>query len=166
MRDGNPSKQPEGPKLVKEQEPEALAEAAADSEPTPLFSEPEMGDFRSQSSKLQTEFVDEPRRTVEGADKLVATVMQRLADGFANERSGLGKAVGQPKVGGSNPPPATNGQCLSGIHRLPYWVKQGSQTAFTAPKSSSLGTRPKYPFIPAWSKTPDTPSGSLLRVLE
>jgi hypothetical protein len=29
--------------------------------------------------------VDEPRQTVEGADKLVAAVMQRLAEGFANE---------------------------------------------------------------------------------
>ena len=57
----------------------------------PLFSESEMGDFRSQWSKIQTAFVDEPRRTVEGADKLVAAVMQRLAEGFANERSGLEK---------------------------------------------------------------------------
>jgi hypothetical protein len=56
-----------------------------------LFSEPEMGDFRSQWGKLQIGFVDEPRLTVEGADKLVAAVMQRLADGFANERSGLEK---------------------------------------------------------------------------
>jgi hypothetical protein len=86
-----PSKQPEGPKLVKGQEPETLGRGAAVSEPMPLFSEPEMGDFRSQWSKLQTGFVDEPRRTVEDADKLVATVMQRLAEGFANERSGLEK---------------------------------------------------------------------------
>ena len=57
----------------------------------PLFSESEMKDFRSQWSTLQTGFVDEPRRTVEGADKLVASVMQRLAEGFANERSGLEK---------------------------------------------------------------------------
>jgi hypothetical protein len=54
-----------------------------------LFSESEMGDFRSQWSKLQTGFVDEPRRTVEDADKLVASVMQQIAKGFANERSGL-----------------------------------------------------------------------------
>jgi uncharacterized protein YjbJ (UPF0337 family) len=53
-----------------------------------------MGDFRSQWSKLQTGFVDEPRRTVEDADKLVAAVMRRLAEGFANERSGVGEAVG------------------------------------------------------------------------
>ena len=88
---GIPPKQPDGPKLVKGQEPETLDRAAAVSEPMPLFSEPEMGDFRSQWSKLQTGFVDEPRRTVEDADKLVASVMQRLAEGFANERSGLEK---------------------------------------------------------------------------
>jgi hypothetical protein len=88
---GIPSKQPEGPKLVKGQEVESLDRAAAVSEPMPLFSEPEMGDFRSQRSKLQTGFVDEPRPTVEGADKLVAAVMQRLADCFANERLGLEK---------------------------------------------------------------------------
>jgi hypothetical protein len=88
---GIPQKQPDGPKLVKGQEREALDRGAAVSEPTPLFSEPEMGDFRSQWSKLQTGFVDEPRRTVEEADKLVAAVMQRLAEGFANERSGLEK---------------------------------------------------------------------------
>ena len=88
---GIPPKQVDGPKLVKGQEPETLDRAAAVSEPMPLFSEPEMGDFRSQWSKLQTGFVDEPRRTVEDADKLVAAVMQRLAEGFANERSGLEK---------------------------------------------------------------------------
>ena len=57
----------------------------------PLFSESEMRDFRSQWSQIQTGFVDEPRRTVEGADKLVAAVMQRLAEGFAGERLGLEK---------------------------------------------------------------------------
>jgi len=88
---GIPAKQPEGPKLVKGQEPETLDKAAAVSKPIPLFSESEMGDFRSQWSKVQTGFVDEPRRTVEEADKLVAAVMQRLAEGFANERSDLEK---------------------------------------------------------------------------
>jgi hypothetical protein len=90
-RDGDPAKQPEGPKLVKGQEPETHDRRAAVSEPMPLFSEPEMADFRSQWSKVQTGFVDEPRRTVEDADKLVVAVMQRLAEGFANERSGLEK---------------------------------------------------------------------------
>ena len=86
-----PAKQAEGPKLVKSQEPDILDRAAAVLVPMPLFSESEMADFRSQWSKVQTGFVDEPRQTVAEADKLVASVMQRLAEGFANERSGLEK---------------------------------------------------------------------------
>jgi hypothetical protein len=82
-------KQPDRPKLVKGQEPRTLDRAAEVS--APLFSESELGDFRSQWSNLQTGFVDEPRRAVEDADKLVASVMQRLVEGFANERSGLEK---------------------------------------------------------------------------
>jgi len=89
--DDIPARQPEGPKLVKAPQPETLDKRAAVSVPMPLFSESEMGDFRSQWSHIQTGFVDEPRRTVEDADKLVAAVMQRLAEGFANERSGLEK---------------------------------------------------------------------------
>jgi hypothetical protein len=57
--------------------------------PLPLFFESETGEFRSRWSTIQTAFVDDPRRTVEDADKLVASVMQRLAEGFAKERSEL-----------------------------------------------------------------------------
>ena len=85
------AKQPEKPKLVKDPEPKPAESAAVFSKPLPLFSETEMGDFRSQWSKVQIGFVDEPRRTVEDSDKLVAAVMQRLAEDFANERSGLEK---------------------------------------------------------------------------
>ena len=88
---GVAQKQPDGPQMVKGQEPKAPERAAAVSEPMPLFSESEMADFRSQWSKVQTGFGDEPRQTVAEADKLVASVMQRLAEGFANERSGLEK---------------------------------------------------------------------------
>jgi hypothetical protein len=58
---------------------------------TPLFSDSDIGDLRSRWSTVQTEFVDEPRRAVAEADQLVATVMQRLADGFAKERGSLEK---------------------------------------------------------------------------
>lgn len=58
VRDGYPSKQPEGPKLVKGQDQGTLDRGTAGSEPLPLFSEVEMGDFRSQWSKIQTGFVD------------------------------------------------------------------------------------------------------------
>lgn len=84
-------KQFEGLRLVKANESEALRREAANSESIPLFSESEMGEFRSQWTKIQTRFVDEPRGTVKDADELVAKIMQRLAEGFANERSGLEK---------------------------------------------------------------------------
>lgn len=73
------------------QEPETRGRAATVLEPRPLFSELEMRDFRSQWSNLQIGFVDEPRRTVEDADKLVAVVMQRLTKVFTDERSSLEK---------------------------------------------------------------------------
>jgi hypothetical protein len=56
-----------------------------------LFSETEVGDFRNRWSNIQTGFVDEPRRAVEEADNLVASLMKKLAEGFANERAGLEK---------------------------------------------------------------------------
>lgn len=69
----------------------ANEQVPAASKPMPLFTEVEMQEFRTQWSTLQTDFVDEPRRAVEDADKLVASVMQRLAESFAKERSGLEK---------------------------------------------------------------------------
>lgn len=59
--------------------------------PTLLFSESEIGDFRSRWGTIQTGFVDEPRRAVEDADNLVASLMKKLAEGFANERARLEK---------------------------------------------------------------------------
>jgi hypothetical protein len=63
--------------------------ASIDNQPSPLFSESEVGDYRSRWSSVQTAFVDEPRRAVEDADNLVASLMKKLAEGFANERSRL-----------------------------------------------------------------------------
>jgi hypothetical protein len=50
---GVAQKQPDGPKLVKGQEPETPDKAAAASKPMPLFSESEMGDFRSSGAKYR-----------------------------------------------------------------------------------------------------------------
>ena len=91
MSFGVAQKQPDGPQMVKGKEQKTLDRAAAVSAPMPLFSESEMADFRSQWSKVQTGFVDEPHQTVAEAEQLVASVMKRLAEGFANERSGLEK---------------------------------------------------------------------------
>ncbi len=62
-----------------------------DMAPAPLFSQADVGDLRERWTDVQTGFVDEPRHAVEEADKLVAAVMQRLAEGFANERANLEK---------------------------------------------------------------------------
>jgi hypothetical protein len=56
-----------------------------------LFSESEVGNFRRSWSDIQAAFVDEPRRAVEDADHLVASLMKKLAEGFAEEREGLEK---------------------------------------------------------------------------
>ena len=58
---------------------------------TPLFSDSDVRDLRSRWSNVQTGFVDEPRRAVQEADNLVASVMKRLAEGFAAERANLEK---------------------------------------------------------------------------
>jgi len=54
-----------------------------------LFSDFDINDLRSRWSNVQAGFVDSPRNSVQQADELVAAVMQRLADGFAEERSSL-----------------------------------------------------------------------------
>jgi hypothetical protein len=58
-------------------------------QPTPLLVSDETHTFRSRWDSIQTGFVDEPRHSVEQADGLVAEVMKRLAETFAEERSKL-----------------------------------------------------------------------------
>jgi hypothetical protein len=56
---------------------------------TPLLSKSEIADLHSRWSKIQADFVDEPRRSVHQADLLVANTMQRLTTGLENERAAL-----------------------------------------------------------------------------
>lgn len=76
---------------MKGQEPETPGRGAAVSEPMPWFSEPETGRFaiavEQATDRIRGRTAPDGRRR----DKLVAAVMQRLAEGFANERSGLEK---------------------------------------------------------------------------
>ena len=87
---GIPPKQPDGPKLVKGQEAEALDRGAAILEPMLIFriGDGELSDHSGASYGLVS------RCTLEYADKLVAAVMQRLALRFHQPPVGLGKAVG------------------------------------------------------------------------
>jgi len=55
----------------------------------PLFPSGEVEGFRARWVEVQTGFVDEPRNAVEQADGLVAEMMKRLAQVFADERGKL-----------------------------------------------------------------------------
>ncbi|MBV9547362.1 MAG: hypothetical protein JOY61_23575 [Chloroflexi bacterium] len=70
-------------------EPSARPTDRGNGQREPLFGGSQADELRSRWSDVQTGFVDEPRRAVEQADALVAEVMQRLAQVFADERGKL-----------------------------------------------------------------------------
>ena len=61
----------------------------ADARVIPMFAADEAAGFRTRWEAVQTGFVDEPRKAVEEADSLVAQVIKRLSEVFADERSNL-----------------------------------------------------------------------------
>jgi hypothetical protein len=61
----------------------------------PLMPESDADGYRSRWQELQASFVDEPQRVVEQADELVAELMQRLAQSFADERKNLEEQWGR-----------------------------------------------------------------------
>jgi hypothetical protein len=71
-------------------------ERAAAAEPeAPLFSPDETNQLRTRWESVQAGFVDEPRRAVEEADGLVRQVMDRLTDGFSDQRERLEREWGE-----------------------------------------------------------------------
>jgi hypothetical protein len=54
-----------------------------------LFPDSELGDLRRRWQDVQSGFVDDPRTAVRTADELVASIMTRLAQIFADERGKL-----------------------------------------------------------------------------
>jgi hypothetical protein len=81
------------------EQPRSFADAeAGDGEPPEaLFAGEETARLRSQWDAIQASFVDEPRRAVEEADRLVASAIKRLAEMFAQEK---GRLEGQWDRGG------------------------------------------------------------------
>lgn len=57
--------------------------------PTPIFADGETDGYRTRWDAIQTGFVDEPRKAVHEADALVAVVIKRLSDVFAEEHNSL-----------------------------------------------------------------------------
>jgi hypothetical protein len=54
-----------------------------------VFSKDEVNRLRPMWNEIQTKFIDEPRKSVEEADGLVASTIKRLAESFADERAKL-----------------------------------------------------------------------------
>jgi hypothetical protein len=69
--------------------PDLPVTQTGDDSPAPLFAGDELTGYRTRWSGIQTGFVDEPRRAVAEADTLVAEVIKRLAEVFAEERTQL-----------------------------------------------------------------------------
>ena len=61
----------------------------SDDRPTPIFADGETDGYRTRWDAIQTGFVDEPRKAVHEADALVAVVIKRLSDIFAEEHNSL-----------------------------------------------------------------------------
>jgi hypothetical protein len=76
--------------------PGMTPKTADDSKPMALLAADEAGTFRTRWSEIQAGFVDEPSRAVQQGDALVAELMKRLAQIFADERT---KLEGQSKRG-------------------------------------------------------------------
>jgi hypothetical protein len=53
----------------------------------PLFAATEAQQFRSRWEHIQGSFVDEPRKSVQEADALVESTINKLSEIFASERS-------------------------------------------------------------------------------
>ena len=63
--------------------------AAVDDRAMPMFAGDEAEGYRTRWDAVQTGFVDEPQRAVQEADALVAQVIKRLSEAFADERTRL-----------------------------------------------------------------------------
>jgi hypothetical protein len=61
----------------------------------PLFEQDSLENFRSSWGTIQTGFVDNPGGAVKQADELVAAVMKRLTEVFADERANLEQEWGK-----------------------------------------------------------------------
>jgi hypothetical protein len=69
--------------------PEEAAAREESAEVASLLPQADETDLRARWEEIQTRFVDDPRQAVEDADALVAGVMKRMAEGFAQAREQL-----------------------------------------------------------------------------
>ena len=74
--------------MVQREQPQPMGQGISQDDGT-LMGGQEMQKFSSQWNSIQAAFVDEPRKAVEQADKLVAEVIEHMSTTFANERKNL-----------------------------------------------------------------------------
>ena len=60
-------------------------------EPDVLFQPQQIDELRQRWTTVQSQFVDEPRKSVEEADKLVASRIEKIEQAFAGARANLEK---------------------------------------------------------------------------
>lgn len=87
MEEENRDREPavmESEEEIRERQPSAM-----EKELVPLLDASEAEEFRSRWQDIQTNFVDDPRHSVENADELVARVISSITENFAGERNSL-----------------------------------------------------------------------------
>lgn len=83
---GDVARQPvDRPKMVRN------AELDDEDRQSQWFGKPELDEYRSHWSSIQTAFVDEPRQAVKEADDLIQSLVKKLSDSFSRERERLTK---------------------------------------------------------------------------
>ncbi len=75
--------------LAGQTESQQPARPMPDDNPGPLLAPDVVQDLRNHWDPIQAAFVDDPRTAVKQADELVASAMKRLAESFADQRSGM-----------------------------------------------------------------------------
>lgn len=76
------------------QRPEEVPVYSNDLGAAGLFGSQEAAELRARWEKIQIDFVDEPRKSVEQADQLVACVTERLAKMFEDQKERLEREWG------------------------------------------------------------------------
>jgi hypothetical protein len=76
-------------------EPGSGGDAQAERGTSPLFDRSDQDGLQERWRSIQTGFVDQPRKSVEQADALVAEAMSMLAETFAQERQALERQWGE-----------------------------------------------------------------------
>jgi hypothetical protein len=96
MNAGNDGRDPNFPDLRPDTAQQTVsggnsAQDTQDNGRAQLFPQNELQDLRGRWDAAQSAFVDEPRQAVQQADNLVASVVKRIAEQFADERAKLEK---------------------------------------------------------------------------